>query len=80
MTPKAGADFITLPECTGLMEPNAEAEKAPAEEDHLVLALKGENGGDGALGSDRVIAVKLRMVKSSIEATLSALMAALRQL
>ncbi len=38
---KAGADFITLPECTGLMEPNAEAlrEKAPAEKDHLILAL-----------------------------------------
>ena len=38
---RAGADFITLPECAGLLEPNAEAlrEKAPAEEDHLVLAL-----------------------------------------
>ena len=37
----AGADFITLPECTGLMEPNGEVlrEKAPVEEDHPVLAL-----------------------------------------
>ena len=37
----AGADLITLPECTGLMEPNGEAlrKKAPAEEDHPVLAL-----------------------------------------
>ena len=38
---ETGADFITLPECTGLMEPNAEAlrEKAPVEE-----ALKGKSG------------------------------------
>ncbi len=38
---RAGADLITLPECTGLMEPNGEAlrAKAPAEEDHPVLAL-----------------------------------------
>ena len=37
----AGADFITLPECTGMMEPNGDAlrEKAPAEEDHPVLDL-----------------------------------------
>ena len=37
----AGADLITLPECTGLMEPNGEAlrGKAPVEEDHPVLAL-----------------------------------------
>ncbi len=37
----AGADFITLPECTGLMEPNGDAlrEKAPEEVDHPVLAL-----------------------------------------
>ena len=36
-----GADFITLPECTGLMEPDGEAlrEKAPVEKDHPVLAL-----------------------------------------
>ena len=35
------ADFITLPECTGLLEPNKNAlkEKAPTEEDHQVLAL-----------------------------------------
>ena len=33
--------FITLPECTGLMEPNGDAlrEKAPEEVDHPVLAL-----------------------------------------
>ena len=37
----AKADFITLPECTGLMEPDGEAlrKKATTEEDHLVLAL-----------------------------------------
>ena len=37
----AGADFITLPECTGMMEPNGDAlrEKAPAEENHPVLDL-----------------------------------------
>ena len=41
------ADFITLPECTGLMEPDGEAlrEKAPAEEDHPVLALIREKSG-----------------------------------
>ena len=58
----AGADFITLPECTGLMEPNAKAlrEKAPAEEDHLVLTLirqkMAETGRWALIGS---LAVKL---------------------
>ena len=34
-----GAEFITLPECTGMMEPNRKLlkEKTPYEQDHSVL-------------------------------------------
>jgi len=37
----AGADFVTLPECTGMIEPDGDAlmAKAPAEEDHPILDI-----------------------------------------